>query len=334
MLAGSSLQSDARSAKDAEKSGNFMEDEQWLSTISQYGRKLKHWNRFRDLRLQMEWVPISSDGSELPLVVQYGNALLDDDARTWDENQGSNDESCTGQDLADLGERLRDWFQLLQSNAKQNNNSKPGARAPAASTTSVLDRSLVASCKDSVGWMFSKLDTNNDLYLDRAELAAINLDKYEICIRPFFNSCDSYRDGKVSTAEWCLCFWREKPACLAELERIQVLDGGNRRFDDEMAYSGDIGSGVGWEDEEEKGVEETAEEAEEEEGEQCAAKRYGKPAEIKYKSRSAYQHFYKHNAYRKLLILLGTLLKTVHCELYSCGNSEMEPMQYVMHITY
>lgn len=73
----------------------------------------------------------------------------------------------------------------------------------------VLDRSLVASCKDSVGWMFSKLDTNNDLYLDRAELAAINLDKYEICIRPFFNSCDSYRDGKVSTAEWCLCFWRE-----------------------------------------------------------------------------------------------------------------------------
>lgn len=73
----------------------------------------------------------------------------------------------------------------------------------------VLDRSLVASCRDSIGWMFSKLDTNSDLYLDQAELAAINLDKYEVCIRPFFNSCDSYRDGKVSTAEWCLCFWRE-----------------------------------------------------------------------------------------------------------------------------
>lgn len=73
----------------------------------------------------------------------------------------------------------------------------------------VLDRSLVASCKDSIGWMFSKLDTNGDLYLDQAELAAINLDKYEVCIRPFFKSCDSYKDGKVSTAEWCLCFWRE-----------------------------------------------------------------------------------------------------------------------------
>lgn len=77
------------------------------------------------------------------------------------------------------------------------------------SVFAVLDRSLVASCKDSIGWMFSKLDTNDDLYLDQAELAAINLDKYEVCIRPFFNSCDSYKDGKVSTAEWCLCFWRE-----------------------------------------------------------------------------------------------------------------------------
>lgn len=48
-------------------------------------------------------------------------------------------ESCTGQDLADLGERLRDWFQLLQTNAKQNNNSKQAARVTAgAATTSGL----------------------------------------------------------------------------------------------------------------------------------------------------------------------------------------------------
>ncbi|TKS89730.1 Testican-2 SPARC/osteonectin, CWCV, and [Collichthys lucidus] len=88
---------------------------------------------------------------------------------------------------------------------------------------------LVASCKDSIGWMFSKLDTNSDLYLDQAELAAINLDKYEVCIRPFFNSCDSYKDGKVSTAEWCLCFWREKPPCLAELEKIQVQEAAKKK---------------------------------------------------------------------------------------------------------
>lgn len=149
-------------------------------------------------------------------------------------------ESCTGQDLADLGDRLRDWFQLLHGNAKQNKSGQPGTGTVSGGKTSlctfwphnnlfisavyirntgqiiivwllliVLERSLIASCKDSIGWMFSKLDTNSDLYLDQAELAAINLEKYEVCIRPFFHSCDSYKDGKVSTAEWCLCFWRE-----------------------------------------------------------------------------------------------------------------------------
>lgn len=36
-------------------------------------------------------------------------------------------ESCTGQDLADLGDRLRDWFQLLQGNGKQNSSGNPVA---------------------------------------------------------------------------------------------------------------------------------------------------------------------------------------------------------------
>lgn len=50
MLARSSLQApEEKSGKEAQKAGNFMEDEQWLSTISQYSRKIKHWNRFRDV---------------------------------------------------------------------------------------------------------------------------------------------------------------------------------------------------------------------------------------------------------------------------------------------
>ncbi|KAI4812798.1 hypothetical protein KUCAC02_024166 [Chaenocephalus aceratus] len=300
MFAGSTLQTEVKSGKEAEKTGNFMEDEQWLSTISQYSRKIKHWNRFRDDDYVRTWdenqasngnvdttkdpcqkvkcsrhkVCIaqgyqravcvnrkklehrlkqpalrSPEGNCLPCPISSSGPVCGSDGRNYASkdltlkcpglcpcptaaptSMESKHESCTGQDLADLGERLRDWFQLLQSNAKQNNNSKTGAKTTAASTTSVLDRSLVASCRDSIGWMFSKLDTNGDLYLDQTELAAINLDKYEVCIRPFFNSCDSYRDGKVSTAEWCLCFWREKPSCLTELERIQVLYGGKRKF--------------------------------------------------------------------------------------------------------
>lgn len=40
-------------------------------------------------------------------------------------------EPCTGQDLADLGDRLRDWFQLLRENAKQNGSGG----LPASPTT-------------------------------------------------------------------------------------------------------------------------------------------------------------------------------------------------------
>uniref|UniRef100_A0A3B4BRT2 Testican-2 n=1 Tax=Pygocentrus nattereri TaxID=42514 RepID=A0A3B4BRT2_PYGNA len=392
MLVGVSMQGDVKSGKDAEKSGNFMEDEQWLSTISQYSRKINHWNRFRDDDYIRSWDesqgsnenvdttkdpcqkvkcsrhktcvaqgyqravcvnrkkleyrlkhPVSGqqENSCKPCPVSASGPVCGSDGHNYasqcklqqqacllgkelsvkctgpcpcsptavpSTDTDSKHESCTGQDLADLGDRLRDWFQLLQGNAKQNSTSKP-----AASSASILDRTLVATCKDSIGWMFSKLDTNSDLYLDQAELAAINLDKYEVCIRPFFNSCDSYRDGKVSTAEWCLCFWREKPPCLAELERIQMQEGAKKKLSayipscdedgyyrklqcdqsrgecwcvdqhggelmgsrihgnpdcDELAgYSGDFGSAVGWEDEEEKETEDNGEEAEEEEGE-------------------------------------------------------------------
>ncbi|CAB1343824.1 unnamed protein product [Coregonus sp. 'balchen'] len=167
-------------------------------------------------------------------------------------------ESCTGQDLSDLGDRLRDWFQLLQGNAKLNNNSKTGASNTAGANSG----------------------------------SAINLDKYEVCIRSFFNSCDSYRDGKVSTAEWCLCFWRESlfiPSCNEDgyYRKLQCDQArgecwcvdqqggelassrihGNPDCDEAVAYSGDFGSGVGWEDEEDKEAEENAEEEEGEVGE-------------------------------------------------------------------
>lgn len=57
--------------------------------------------------------------------------------------------------------------------------------------------------------MFNKLDMNYDLLLDHTEINAIYLDKYEPCIKPLFNSCDSFKDGKLSNNEWCYCF--QKP---------------------------------------------------------------------------------------------------------------------------
>ncbi|KAK7904645.1 hypothetical protein WMY93_017252 [Mugilogobius chulae] len=147
---------------------------------------------------------------------------------TTSSNSPTKQVSCSVQELADLGDRLKDWFQLLHGNNKRNNGSRETRLK--TSTVTALDRSVEASCRDSIAWMFSRLDSNSDQSLDRAELESINLDKYEVCVGPFFNSCDSSRDGRVSRAEWCLCFWRDKPPCLAELERIQEAEESKSKY--------------------------------------------------------------------------------------------------------
>ncbi|XP_032551529.1 testican-2 isoform X1 [Chiroxiphia lanceolata] len=375
-----------------ESPGNFMEDEQWLSSISQYGGRIKHWNRFRDeveddyikswednqpgdealdttkdpcqkvkcsrhkvcvaqgyqramcisrKKLEHRIKPLGpkAHGGCKPCHAAPLAAVCGSDGHTYSsacklEQQAclaskqltvrcegqcpcptphgptgdGKQDLCTGQDLADLGDRLRDWFQLLRENAKQN-----GSGGLPASPATALERSVAATCKEAVGWMFARLDTSGDMFLEAAELGAINLDKYEVCIRAFFNSCDTSRDGRVSAPEWCFCFWREKPPCLRELEKIQIQeatkkkpgtfipscdeDGYYRRAqcepgggecwcvdqhgaeltgtrghgspdcDEATGFSGDFGSSVGWEDEEEKEPEEAGEEGEEEEGE-------------------------------------------------------------------
>ncbi|XP_053244517.1 testican-2-like [Podarcis raffonei] len=49
LLALALAEGDGKAAKEGDNPGNFMEDEQWLSSISQYSGKIKHWNRFRDV---------------------------------------------------------------------------------------------------------------------------------------------------------------------------------------------------------------------------------------------------------------------------------------------
>ncbi|XP_052357877.1 testican-2-like, partial [Oncorhynchus keta] len=68
-------------------------------------------------------------------------------------------------------------------------------------------------CKDPLGWMFSRLDTNFDLQLDQSELSRLGLDRKEGCSDALFTSCDTPTDTHpdtllLSSAEWCTCFQR------------------------------------------------------------------------------------------------------------------------------
>ncbi|KAK2510267.1 Spock1 [Columba guinea] len=113
-------------------------------------------------------------------------------------------EACTDKELRNLASRLKDWFGALHEDA--NRVIKPTSSETAQGR---FDTSILPICKDSLGWMFNKLDMNYDLLLDPSEISAIYLDKYEPCVKPLFNSCDSFKDGKLSNNEWCYCF--QKP---------------------------------------------------------------------------------------------------------------------------
>uniref|UniRef100_A0A671PNG8 SPARC (osteonectin), cwcv and kazal like domains proteoglycan 1 n=1 Tax=Sinocyclocheilus anshuiensis TaxID=1608454 RepID=A0A671PNG8_9TELE len=119
-------------------------------------------------------------------------------------------------ELFPVSSRLKDWFGVLHTDA---NRDLKGTTSDTAQGR--FDTSILPICKDSLGWMFNKLDMNYDLLLDQSELSTIYLDKYELCMRPLFNSCDSFKDGKLSNNEWCYCF--QKPdgmPCQNEMNRI------------------------------------------------------------------------------------------------------------------
>uniref|UniRef100_F1RIW2 Testican-3 n=1 Tax=Sus scrofa TaxID=9823 RepID=F1RIW2_PIG len=125
---------------------------------------------------------------------------------------------CTSLEFREVSTRLRDWFKALHESGSQNKKAK-GSLRPERSR---FDTSILPICKDSLGWMFNRLDTNYDLLLDQSELGSIYLDKNEQCTEAFFNSCDTYRDRSISNNEWCYCFQRQQdPPCQTELSSIQ-----------------------------------------------------------------------------------------------------------------
>ncbi|KAJ3614889.1 hypothetical protein NHX12_018458, partial [Muraenolepis orangiensis] len=84
-------------------------------------------------------------------------------------------------------------------------------------------------CRDPLGWMFSRLDTNFDLQLDQSETRSLYLDRDEPCSEVFFRSCDTQRNRLISSSEWCTCFQRHTDSpCKVELSNINKKQAGKK----------------------------------------------------------------------------------------------------------
>lgn len=145
--------------------------------------------------------------------------------------------------------RLQDWFRVLHANGNHERARTPeksrecppspqAGRAaprglslpnppcltPPSPSPAEAEAGVSPRCKEPLGWMFSRLDTNFDLQLDQSEIKSLYLDKKEPCSDPFFKSCDTRADSLISSTEWCTCFQRYTGTTLPKLQvYIQLL---------------------------------------------------------------------------------------------------------------
>ncbi|XP_061840377.1 testican-3 [Nerophis lumbriciformis] len=124
---------------------------------------------------------------------------------------------CSESEVKEVIGRLRDMIQVLHDTRRDMVEKKK------------FEVGVWPACKEALGWMFSHLDTDLNLQLDRSEMRTLYSDRKEPCSHAFFKSCDTHKDGLIGGSEWCSCFQRYTDSpCRDELASINRKQMGKK----------------------------------------------------------------------------------------------------------
>ncbi|VDM39398.1 unnamed protein product [Toxocara canis] len=127
--------------------------------------------------------------------------------RHYEHNEAPNTE-CGEGELRRMGGRLLQWFFEMHKMA--------------GADVDLPTQKPEVECRPDVAWMFEQWDGNKDGELSVKELAPLESDAKEKCLKAFIDRCDTDpgNDDVITLEEWCDCFaWaddnRHEPPCHA-----------------------------------------------------------------------------------------------------------------------
>lgn len=147
---------------------------------------------------------------------------------------------CLPAERVQLPRRLIDWFHVLKTNEREQENREQGfVSEPVLKEMTFIDAKLKAmyadlACADNdaevekevclspVKWMFKHMDSNSDHHLSATELLEIEEINSEHCIKPFLKSCDRNNNANVTLKEFCKCLC-VTPPCTHALQSVPTV---------------------------------------------------------------------------------------------------------------
>jgi len=113
------------------------------------------------------------------------------------------EKDCSHEELTAMSARMLKWFGDIHEGEQRSEFRLPHHHI---------------SCLPEVGWMFGRLDGDENGVLSPQELWSIEHDQYEPCLRQVIDRCDQNADQDINVDEWCDCFQysgheRDEPPC-------------------------------------------------------------------------------------------------------------------------